>query len=54
MVIGLKLDVLCYASEDFPVAAAVSRLIVPGLLDQLNAMKMAIIPELLTQSPQVE
>ncbi|XP_073013802.1 probable Ufm1-specific protease isoform X1 [Typha latifolia] len=52
-VISLKLDVLCYTSKDFPVAAAVSKLIMPGCVDQLDVMKKAAIPELLSQHPQL-
>jgi hypothetical protein len=52
-VINLKLDILCYASIDLPVAAAVSELVIPGLSDQLSIMKKAIVSELLTQQPQV-
>lgn len=53
MVVSFKLDVLCYASEDFPVTAAISKLVVPALVDQLETMKKAITPELLSQHPQV-
>lgn len=51
--INLKLDILCYTSVDFPVAAAVSELVIPGLADQLSIMKKAIVSELTTQQPQV-
>ncbi|KAF0888975.1 hypothetical protein E2562_020187 [Oryza meyeriana var. granulata] len=51
--INLKLDILCYSSVDFPVAAAVSELVIPGLADQLNIMKKAIVSELTTQQPQL-
>ncbi|EEC69103.1 hypothetical protein OsI_38010 [Oryza sativa Indica Group] len=50
--INLKLDILCYTSVDFPVAAAVSELVIPGLADQLSIMKKAIVSELTTQQPQ--
>uniref|UniRef100_A0A0D9XYI6 Probable Ufm1-specific protease n=1 Tax=Leersia perrieri TaxID=77586 RepID=A0A0D9XYI6_9ORYZ len=52
-VINLKLDILCYSSVDFPVAASVSELVIPGLVDQLNIMKKAILTELTTQQPQL-
>uniref|UniRef100_A0ACD5ZGZ6 Uncharacterized protein n=1 Tax=Avena sativa TaxID=4498 RepID=A0ACD5ZGZ6_AVESA len=52
-VISLKLDILCYASGDIPVAAAVSELVIPGLSDQLSIMKKAIVSELLGQQPQL-
>jgi hypothetical protein len=32
---------------------AVSKLIIPGLVDQLNSMKNIILPNLLTEHPQV-
>ncbi|XP_040385270.1 probable Ufm1-specific protease [Oryza brachyantha] len=51
--INLKLDILCYSSVDLPVAAAVSELVIPGLADQLNVMKKAIVSELTTQQPQL-
>ncbi|KAH7681528.1 Peptidase C78 ubiquitin fold modifier-specific peptidase 1/ 2 protein [Dioscorea alata] len=51
--ISFKLDVLCYASKDFPLAEAVSKLLVPGLTDQLLIMKSAIMPKLLSQHPQI-
>jgi hypothetical protein len=50
--INLKLDILCYSSVDFPVAAAVSELIIPGLVDQMSIMKKIIAAEI-TQQPQV-
>ncbi|XP_073099403.1 probable Ufm1-specific protease [Elaeis guineensis] len=53
VVASFKLDVLCYASEDFPVTAAISKLVVPALVDQLETMKKAIIPEILSQHPQL-
>lgn len=51
-IINLKLDVLCYSSGDFPVAAAVSELIIPGLADQMSTMKNIIAAEI-TQQHQV-
>ncbi|TVU51662.1 hypothetical protein EJB05_03102 [Eragrostis curvula] len=51
-VINLKLDILCYSSVDFPVAAAVSELVIPGLADQMRIMKKVIASEL-TQQPQL-
>ncbi|THU49272.1 hypothetical protein C4D60_Mb06t07810 [Musa balbisiana] len=51
--VNFKLDVLCYASEDFTIAAALSKLVIPGLIDQLNSIKKAVIPELLSQQPQL-
>uniref|UniRef100_A0A0E0MLF0 Probable Ufm1-specific protease n=1 Tax=Oryza punctata TaxID=4537 RepID=A0A0E0MLF0_ORYPU len=51
--INLTLDILCYTSVDFPVAAVVSELVIPGLADQLSIMKKAIVSELTTQQPQL-
>lgn len=53
VVASFKLDVLCYASEGFPVTAAISKLVVPALVDQLETMKRVILPELLSQHPQL-
>ncbi|KAG9446669.1 hypothetical protein H6P81_012797 [Aristolochia fimbriata] len=43
-VISFNLDVLCFASKNLPVASALSKLIVPGLIDQLNTMKKMFMP----------
>lgn len=51
--VSFKLEVLCYAAKDIPVIYAVSKLIIPGLVDQLNSMKNLILPNLLTEHPQV-
>ncbi|KAG8048397.1 hypothetical protein GUJ93_ZPchr0009g878 [Zizania palustris] len=51
-IINLKLDILCYSSVDFPVAAVVSELVIPGLADQLSIMKNAIVSELTSEQPQ--
>ncbi|KAF5730911.1 Ufm1-specific protease isoform X1 [Tripterygium wilfordii] len=48
-----KLEVLCYAIKDFPITFAVSKLIIPGLVDQLNSMKKTLLPDLLMQHPQL-
>ncbi|KAJ6824772.1 putative Ufm1-specific protease isoform X1 [Iris pallida] len=50
---SFKLDVLCYASKDLPVTTAVSKLVTPGLVDQIMSMKKAIIPKLSMQHPQL-
>ncbi|OEL15557.1 putative Ufm1-specific protease [Dichanthelium oligosanthes] len=49
-VINLKLDILCYSSIDFPVAAAVSELVIPGLADQMGVMKKIIASEITQQA----
>ncbi|KAL5976408.1 hypothetical protein ACLOJK_020739 [Asimina triloba] len=53
LVTSFKLDVLTYASKNCSVASAVSKLIVPGLVDQLTAMKKAIVPILCGEHPQL-
>ncbi|ONM32470.1 putative Ufm1-specific protease [Zea mays] len=53
IVITLKLDILCYSSIDFPVAAAVSELVIPGLADQMIVMKRIIASEI-TQQAQLQ
>ncbi|GJM87613.1 hypothetical protein PR202_ga03585 [Eleusine coracana subsp. coracana] len=49
IVINLKLDVLCYSSVDFPLAAAVSELVIPGLADQMSVMKKVIAADITQQ-----
>ncbi|RVW75161.1 putative Ufm1-specific protease [Vitis vinifera] len=53
LVVDYKLEVLCYAAKDLPVTYAVSKLVVPGLVDQLNSIKNTILPNLLTQHLQL-
>lgn len=53
LVVDFKLQVLCYAAKSLPLMDAISKLVFPGLVDQLNAMKKAIVPCLLSQHPQV-
>ncbi|XP_010248750.1 PREDICTED: probable Ufm1-specific protease isoform X3 [Nelumbo nucifera] len=53
LVVSFKLDVLCYTVKDLPVTYAISKLIVPGLIDQLTTMKKALLPNLLAQHPQL-
>lgn len=52
-VVDFKLDVLCYSSRDFPLVSAVSKLIIPGLVDQLFKLKEIISPKLSTKHPKV-
>ncbi|KAJ4712484.1 Peptidase C78, ubiquitin fold modifier-specific peptidase 1/ 2 [Melia azedarach] len=54
LVVEFKLEVLCYATKSLPLTYAVSKLVFPGLFDQLNSMKKAIKPFLLTQHPQLQ
>ncbi|KAK9119930.1 hypothetical protein Scep_018023 [Stephania cephalantha] len=52
LVISFNLEILCYAARDLPVAQAISMLVVPGLIDQLTAMKKLFLPCLLSNHPQ--
>ncbi|CAL4907116.1 unnamed protein product [Urochloa decumbens] len=49
-IISMKLDIICYSSIDFPVAVAVSELIIPGLADQMSVMKKIIASEITQQA----
>ncbi|KAL6973113.1 hypothetical protein U1Q18_027291 [Sarracenia purpurea var. burkii] len=51
LVVDHKLDVLCYSAKNLSLKQAVSKLIIPGLVDQLCAMKNTILPNLLRQLP---
>ncbi|CAN1136560.1 Probable Ufm1-specific protease [Linum perenne] len=53
LVAELKLDIICYAAKDVPLKIAVSKLVVPALVDQLNSMKKSIVPNLLAEHPQL-
>lgn len=53
LVVDFKLQVLCYAAKSLTLMDAISKLVFPGLVDQLNSMKKAIVPYLLSQHPQV-
>ncbi|XP_042503011.1 probable Ufm1-specific protease [Macadamia integrifolia] len=54
LVVSFKLDILCYAAMDLPAVHAVSKLIVPGLVDQLTTMEKTLYPNLFTQHPQLQ
>lgn len=53
LVVDIKLDVLCYAAKDLPLSYAVSSLVIPGFVDQLQTLQNLILPNLLAQNPQV-
>ncbi|CAL1405291.1 unnamed protein product [Linum trigynum] len=53
LVAELKLDVICYAAKDVPLQVAVSKLVVPALVDQLNSMKRLLVPNLVAQHPRL-
>lgn len=50
----IKLDVLCYSSRELPLKYAVSSLIIPGLVDQLNTVQKLMLPNLLAQHPRLK
>ncbi|KAK9117403.1 hypothetical protein Sjap_016350 [Stephania japonica] len=52
VVISFNLEVLCYAARDLPVTHTISLLVVPGLIDQLTAMKKLFLPCLFSNHPQ--
>ncbi|KAJ3701688.1 hypothetical protein LUZ61_005393 [Rhynchospora tenuis] len=50
--ISLRLDILCYTSQDIDIATAISELVIPGLIEQLKIMAYISISE--TSSSQTE
>lgn len=53
LVVDFKLEVLCYAAKGLPLVHGVSKLVIPGLVDQLNRVGKTVLPNLLEQRPQV-
>ncbi|OMP02930.1 hypothetical protein CCACVL1_02660 [Corchorus capsularis] len=53
LIVDFKLEVLCYAVHGIPLIHAISKLIIPGLVDQLISMKNMTLPSLLTEHPQL-
>ena len=53
LVVDFKLEVLCYAAKGLQLRHAVSKLVIPGLIDQFNLVGNTILPNLLAQHPQV-
>ncbi|KAK8686295.1 hypothetical protein V6N13_125322 [Hibiscus sabdariffa] len=53
LIVDFKLEVLCYAVQGIPLMHAISKLIIPGLIDQLISMKQMTLPNLLTQHPEL-
>ncbi|KAL9228409.1 hypothetical protein vseg_003995 [Gypsophila vaccaria] len=53
MFVHYNLDVICYAAKDLPLTFAISRLIIPALIDQLTTMKSIVTPSFLSQHPQL-
>ncbi|XP_031405210.1 probable Ufm1-specific protease isoform X2 [Punica granatum] len=54
VILEFNLDVLCYAPKDLPLIDALPKLIIPGLIDQLTAMKKIVLPDLLTSHHQLQ
>ncbi|CAN4087996.1 unnamed protein product [Withania somnifera] len=53
LVIGHKLEVLCYASKDLSLAYGISKLVIPALIDQLHSMRKVIMPDLFKRYPEL-
>jgi hypothetical protein len=51
--VNFELEVLCYVAKDLLLMSAISKLIIPALVDQFDSMKKAVLPKLLVQHPQV-
>ncbi|TKY73594.1 Ufm1-specific protease [Spatholobus suberectus] len=54
LAVDIKLDVLCYSSRELPLKYAVSSLIIPGLVNQLNIVQKLMLPNLLAQHPRLK
>lgn len=52
-VVDYKLEVICYAVKNLPLSHAVSKLLIPALVDQLTTMKNIVAPSFLDQHPQL-
>ncbi|KAJ8450617.1 hypothetical protein Cgig2_020254 [Carnegiea gigantea] len=52
-IVEYRLEVICYAVKNLPLTYAVSRLVIPALVDQLTAMKNAVSPSFSVQHPQL-
>ncbi|XP_060204506.1 probable Ufm1-specific protease [Lycium barbarum] len=53
LVIGHKLEVLCYVAKDMSLAYGISKLVIPALVDQLHSMRKVIMPDLLERHPEL-
>lgn len=53
LVIGHKLEVLCYAAKDLSLAYGISNLVIPALVDQLHSMRKVTTPDLLKRHPEI-
>ncbi|KAL3512640.1 hypothetical protein ACH5RR_025357 [Cinchona calisaya] len=54
LVVDHKLEVICYAAKDLSLASAIFKLIIPAIVDQLYSLRNKILPNLLTQHPQLQ
>lgn len=53
LVVSHKLKVLLYATKDMLLIDMISKLLIPGLVDQLHSLKKKILPDFLKQHPQL-
>ncbi|KAJ8536552.1 hypothetical protein K7X08_034953 [Anisodus acutangulus] len=53
LVIGHRLEVVCYAAKDLSLAYGISKLVIPALVDQLHTVRKVITPELLKRHPEL-
>ncbi|KAK4350612.1 hypothetical protein RND71_029925 [Anisodus tanguticus] len=53
LVIGHRLEVVCYAAKDLSLAYGISKLVIPALVDQLHTVRKVFTPELLKRHPEV-
>ncbi|KAL8530025.1 hypothetical protein ACS0TY_007195 [Phlomoides rotata] len=53
LVINHKLEVLSYATKDLLLTHMVSKLVIPGLVNQLHSLKNKILPDLMKQHRQL-
>ncbi|KAL2515405.1 putative Ufm1-specific protease [Forsythia ovata] len=54
LVVDHKLEVLCYAAKELLLMDAVSKLLIPALIDQLHSLKNKISPSLLAEHPKLQ
>ncbi|KAG8388515.1 hypothetical protein BUALT_Bualt02G0133600 [Buddleja alternifolia] len=53
LAVNHKLEVLSYATKDMLLTHIVSKLVIPGLVDQLHSLKNKMLPDLLSQRHQL-
>jgi hypothetical protein len=52
--ISLRLDILCYTSQDSDIATTISEIVIPGLIEQLKAMVYLSISGTSSSQTEVE